>query len=270
MTDSEASSNVPAAASPNRGVKRGLPTVGLPTAEESAGKLWEVARKGTTSKEAYARQFGWTKASGSHWDTRIALLRGFELIDIKGDQIGLSAVGLQLINVSNPLGQIEARRKSVMSLKAYRELIIDFDGTKLPDINVLASRLQYDYGKKPDLAAKAARAFVDSLTSAQMVDEGNVVHKGGFTSGGEEGIVNEPADSIDVYDEDDLELDRALDGQEDETEEIVDKWSPSGTYESSAPSSSTSVSIAVNLDLSNYRADEVIEILRALGVGRIG
>lgn len=48
MTESNTSSNASVAA-PNKGVKQGLPFVGLPAAEDAAVKLWGVARLGTVS-----------------------------------------------------------------------------------------------------------------------------------------------------------------------------------------------------------------------------
>jgi hypothetical protein len=269
MTTAEVASNPLGSASPNRGVKRGLPDVGLPTAEQSAAKLWSVARRGTTSKEAYAKQLGWNKTSGNHWDKRMALLRGFGLIKATNDQIGLSELGLQIVNESNPDGQIIARRTALMKLKAYRELVESFDGTALPDITVLASRLQYDYGKKEEFAGKAAQAFVDSLKHARMLDDTNTVHREGCNSNQETALVVTDVTGLDDGDDNDTELDRAFNAEEEEHGAIEgDVGATVETENINLPA--VTVSMSVNLDLSKYRADEVVQILRALGAHKGG
>src|SRR5690348_1813979 len=94
----QSSASAVSSISANRGVKKGLPNIGLQTAENLASQLWAIARLGTTSKEAYAKQLGAKVASGSTWSTRVALLRGFGLIRIEADKIGLSPLGQQLVN----------------------------------------------------------------------------------------------------------------------------------------------------------------------------
>jgi hypothetical protein len=259
---------------PNRGVKKGLPATGLRAAEDAAGKLWEVARLGTASPEAFARQFGEkAKASGSTWDTRLAVLRGFKLVRFEGKQIGLSELGQRLVNISDSAGQIKARQTAVMNLKAYRELVDAFDGTALPDMSVLATRLQFEYGKNEDFAGRAAQAFVDSLKHADMLDQDNVVRKAGVTAAvpvvppGLESLVKEPVEP----DDDEAqaaEIDRAFDGDDPETQ--VGEAAFSSLQQVGSTPVAPNVSLAVTLDLSNFRADEVVKILATLGFGRGG
>jgi hypothetical protein len=253
----------------NRGVKKGLPSVGLSVAESSASKLWDIARLGMTSKEAFAKQLGWNRASGNHWDTRIALLRGFNLIRMDGDQIGLSELGQKLVNVSNVDGQGEARRTALLNLKAYRELVNSFDGTEVPELVTLSSRLQFEYGKSTDFAQKAAQAFVESVRHAGMVDESNIIRKTGagddreVTREREQASIPEPREVAEEADADDAELDRAFEAEdESRNEENLDQALESSSVLEGRPQRSLSVS--VSLDLSKYRADEVIQILQSL------
>jgi hypothetical protein len=274
MTESNTPSNASVAA-PNRGVKRGLPLVGLSAAEDAAIKLWGVARLGTVPPEAFARQFGEkAKASGNSWDRRLAMLRGFKLIRAEGNQLGLSELGQKIVNSSDPAAQLDARREAVMNLKAYRELIEAFNQTLLPDISALAARLQFEYGKAEDFAARAAQSFVESLKYAEMIDEGNVVCK--------EGVVNvapivslvaaseKMVDGVDQSgdQEDAVDIDRAFEGDGG----IADLSEVSSTsLERSVKSGHMSnVSLALTLDLSNFRADEVVKILGVLGFGGRG
>lgn len=262
MTDAQ-SADAGTAASPNRGVKRGLPTVGLVTAETSAKSLWTAARRGTTSKEAYAKQLGWSKASGNHWDTRLALLRGFKLVKIENDQIGLSDVGLDLVNESDPTKQAAARRTALMNLKAYRDLVVNFENTELPDTSVLAARLQFDYGKTEEFAQKAAEAFVESLHHAEMLDDSNIVRRDGFARDAGAAKSDDTAQG-EAEDSDDAELDRAFEEQEGK-QTAATPPTPAVTRVIDGGKPGTVLSIAVTLDLSKYRADEVIQILQALG-----
>jgi len=253
-----------AAPSPNAGVKRGLPTSGLPVAEESASKLWNIARLGMTTNEAFAKQLGRKAASGSTWDTTIALLRGLGLVRHDGGQIGLSPLGQQLVNISNPDAQVEARRTALLNLKAYRELVDSFAGTELPELSVLASRLQYDYGKSTDLAMKAAEAFIESVRHADMVDGNNVLHRGG-TSASTASLqvdVTYPGDPLVEEEMAAAEIDRAFEAEAEANEEEFgeEPWDDVAEVQ---PTGMT-VAVSVTLDLSRYRADEVVQILRAL------
>lgn len=266
--------------SPNRGVKRGLPSSGLLAAEDAANKLWNVARLATTSQDVFARQFGEkTKASGGRWRTRMAMLRGFKLIHTEGEQVGLTELGQHLVNSSDPEGQIAARRAAVMNLKAYRELVEAYNGTELPDIGTLASRLQFDYGKSGDFATKAAKAFIDSLQHAQMIDVQNFVRRDGAETTPSSVVIyaSEPTSIVrDSEIEDDeaaAEIDRSDDGS-DRTDYTVGEVAAVASISSptspaaESPSPEANISLSMKLDLSKYRSDEVIEILNTLGFGR--
>jgi len=221
-----------------------------------------------TSKEAYAKQLGWNRASGNHWDTRVALLRGFKLVKIEGDQIGLSELGQKLVNTSNIEGQSEARRTALLSLKAYRELADSFDRTELPELSTLASRLQFDYGKSTDFAQKAAQAFIESLHHAQMVDGANIVRKGGIryvpALPTDDTDTTEDTDATEDTDEDDAELDRAFEAEDESPIEEQSAQGSEGRAQLNVSPPQNALSISVALDLSKYRADEVIRILQAL------
>jgi hypothetical protein len=258
---------------PQKGVKQGLPATGLAAAEDAAGKLWAVARLGTASPEAFARQFGEkAKASGGTWNTRVAVLRGFKLIRFEEKQIGLSELGQQLVNTSDPAGQATARRQALMNLKAYRELVDAFNGTAIPDHGVLATKLQFEYGKKEDFAQRAAQALLDSLSHAQMLD-GGIVRKDGVSSG-VSSTSTAPLPGTDEQtpaDDDETraaEIDRAF------SDDDADPGAPpADEIEPSLPATTLAKpnkSLAVTLDLSGFRADEVLEILAALGFSRGG
>jgi hypothetical protein len=271
MTESTVPSTTGTSA--NRGVKRGLPAIGLSAAEDAAAKLWAVARLGTASPEAFARQFDEkAKASGSTWDTRIAMLRGFKLVRFEDKQIGLSELGQQLLNTSDPSGQTKARQAAVMNLKAYRELVESFNGTELPAATALANKLQFEYGKTEDFAKRAAQAFADSLKHAEMLDEGNVVCKEGVrvstavvppsTAPIVEEAPEKTEDEIQA-----VEIDRAFDDEQDNNAEEA---STIGFEPNRRDVGTPNVSLALTLDLSNFRADEVIKIIGALGFGGRG
>jgi hypothetical protein len=162
-----------------RVVKRGLPTLGLVEAENAASKLWDVARRGMTAQTAFAKELGLNKASGGAWAAHLAHLRGFGVVLVKGDEIGLSPIGLDLAEDFDDAKRLAARRKAVMTLKSYRELVQDYDQTTLPAMDKIASKLEHEYGKNADFAKQAAAAFIASLKHAQMLDSNNVVRKAG-------------------------------------------------------------------------------------------
>lgn len=262
----------------NKGFKKGIPATGLPVAEDAAEKLWSVARRGTASQDAFARQFGSnTKASGGAWRSRIAMLRGFNLIRLDGTEVGLSDLGLQIVNPSEPAKQIGARQTAVMHLKAYRELVDDFDGTQLPDATTLATRLQFDYGRTPEMATRAADAFIESLKHAQMIDDNGFVRKAGITGAAttpliEPPPVDSPAEELTEADAEAQaeEIENALQEEGGLNAEQADD-NPDFRSSRTGPPIGTQnhqLTLNVTLDLSNFRAEDVIQILGALGISR--
>lgn len=257
----------PAVIPANKGVKQGLPASGLPSAEDAATKLWNVARLGTVPPEAFARQFGdKAKASGGAWSTRIAILRGFKLIRHEEKNIGLSELGRQIVDKSNPRAQREARRTAVLNLKAYRDLMESFSGAALPELEALATRLQFEYGKTEDFATRAAKAFVESLKHAEMLVADKIVTRDGVTgsSAPTPNPLASPAYEIEDETADELsdaEIDAAFD-----EEELGDEVGEESAEEGDAHLA-TSITLSVKLDLSQFRAEEVIQILKALGLG---
>lgn len=264
VSESEATT-APTGTAANKGVKRGLPQDSLPIAAKNAAELWDVARLGTTSKLAYAGKLGRKSASGGGWARLVAVLRGFGLVVIDGDDIGLSELGQDFVNGSDPDKQLAARRTAMLHLKAYKELVTSFDGTAVPDRATLASKLKFEYGKKNEFAEKAAQAFLDSLTFAGMIDSEGRVRRNGADAAVDPSPDDEDEDEDDpqagIFD-DAFEAEDELDG-----DEIV------GAGEADEPQSGktavrlngpAAVNISVTLDLSKYRADEVIQILKML------
>ena len=272
MTEATAQSAAAQSAAGNRGVKRGLPLDGLPDAARSATVLWEVARLGLAPNKAFAEKLGRKSASGGGWDRLVAVLRGFGLIRLEGEQIGLSPLGQELVNGTNPAQQMAARRTALLRLRAYRELVESFDGTKVPDNAALASRLKFEYGKADDFAAKAAQAFLDSLTFAEMVDAQGCVRRNGADAAVEPKPYveeeDEQADLIDGAFEDGGDTDEvsaaahAADDAEKSTKtQEPGKLGRGARLEGPGPAD---VNITVTLDLSKFRADEVVQILKVL------
>jgi hypothetical protein len=196
------------------------------------------------------------------------MLRGFKLIRAEGKQLGLSELGQKIVNSSDPEAQLNARREAIMNLKAYRELVESFNQTTLPDSSVLATKLQFDYGKTERFAARAAQSFIDSLKHAEMIDAGNILCK--------EGVVNvapvvslvpasEMTEKADQNGDQEVafEIDRAFegDGEIAEPSEMTFPLVERNVKSEKVPN----VSLSLTLDLSNFRADEVVRILGVLG-----
>ena len=268
MTDASTSTTEPTVGA-NRGVKRGLPPRALPEAAEDAATLWEVARLGTAPYMTFATKLGRRSASGGGWDQLMAVLRGFGLVRFEGDQqIGLTPLGQELVNGSDPTRQLAARRTALLTLKAYRDLVETFDGTPVPDAADLAYRLKFEYGKNDEVAGKAAQAFLNSLAFAKMVDASGTVRKNGADAAAEPTITDDEDEQADL-------IDAAFDG-EDEEDEADSATSQADIaalpQQDTAPDvmltqpggQASNVTISVNLDLSRFHAGEVIQILNAL------
>lgn len=255
--------------SPPKGWKKGLPQQGLRTAEDSARKLWDVARYSTTSLDGFAKALGMKSPKGGAWDVRIALLRGYKLIELDGDQIKLSPLGQRLINQSDLAQQTDARREAMRNLKAYKDLVDTYAGTPAPDKSALGTRLQFDYGKSPANAEVAAQAFLDSLEYARMLTSGGVVTVDGTDPGAKDEALDDEddraAEELDAALEE-LESEEGQDqGHDDELDEDVEQ-ERNRVIRNSAGAGA--VTLNVTLDLSSFRANDVLEILRELGLAR--
>ncbi len=242
----------------NTGVKKGLPVRSLRDAEEAAAKVWDVARRGTAAKDAVAKALGLKAASGGTWALYIALLRGFGLVKVTDSEVGLSELGLEIVQDADAGKRQVARRTAFFKLRAYKELVDDYDGTELPAVASIASKLRFEYGKTEEMALQAANAFIESLRHAGLMD-GNVVRKTPISKPVPEPLKAEVSPEGEAED-DDEEVADALDAAwEEDVEEHEAEWDAETT---------ASVALTMTLDLSKYRADEVIEILSTLGLAR--
>lgn len=253
----------------NLGVKKGLPSRSLKDAEANAAKVWEVARRGTAKAGAVASALKLKGPTGGGWDRNIALLRAFGLVKVDGDDVSLTELGIDAVQDADLVRRQEARRKAFFKVRAYTELVDSYDGDELPPTANIASKLRFDYGKTEEKAMEAAEAFVESLRHAQLLD-GTVVRNVAATHGAAAPIA--PSDRTEITpdaeteeqteDSADEDLEEALDAAwEDDEVDDEERGPADGTAEAA-------VSLSITLDLSSFRADEVIEILRALGVAR--
>jgi hypothetical protein len=249
---------------PGTGVKKGLPVQSLKTAEQAAQKLWEVARRGAVAPEAYAKQLGLTKASGGAWRAKLALLRGFGLVTVSKTDIRLSDLGLDIIRTDDDSKRQAARRKSFFKVRVYKELVDAYAGEELPERDQIASKLEFQFGRSAEAAQQAAGAFIESLKHAGLLDHSNTVLRSQH-----EAASNEAGSPIggaaDDSDEFAGEFEDAVDDDGDDLGEPVRQHQAAAEIE---PVSDRLVSLTVTLDLSGFRAEEVLEILRALGIGR--
>lgn len=275
MTESTAASVADPPAPANRGgYKQGLPKAGLRAAEESAQKLWEVARRGTAAKEVFGGTIGMPSITASSFRLRMAVLKGFGLVKVSGNEVGLSDVGLNLVQGFDDDKRRTARRQAILSLKAYREVVETFEGTELLSKEKLAAKLQFEYGKPHEFAMQAAEALIDSLVHAEMLDASNIVRREGSSEhrGAAVEPVAESSPEADVIDEDAVaaELDEASAG---DSNPAAAAESVGGQGQLKAPAHGAiggAVTLALTLDLSKYGVDEVIQILQALGMAGRG
>lgn len=258
----------------NAGVKRGLPAKSLIEAEASALKVWDAARLGVASKDAVATALGMKAASGGAWARAVALLRVFGLIEVKDGGVSLSTVGLDIVQDADADKRRTARLSAFMGVRPYAELLDAYKGTELPGLDKIASKLRFDYGKTEDAAAQSAKAFVDSIRHVGLL-AGNWVVSGPERT------------APDVVEEDGRAEPGNRDGAQDGGEEVAEETptpAPELEPEPEPPAVSSSralvpiehssatrdgaVTLAITLDLSGFRPDEVVQILRSVGLAR--
>lgn len=250
----------PQAPGPQTGVKKGLPGRSLKIAEANVEKLWQVARHGAVPHDAYAKELKMKGASGGTWARRLALLRAFGLVEASKTDIRLSPIGLDIVQTHDDEKRQTARRKSFCKVRAYKDLVESYDGTELPEKEQIGSKLEFEFGKTPEAAAEAAAAFIESLTLAGLLDSDRVVRRGGA------GSAPLATDDNSTELEDDSAAEE-LDEEFDE-EEFDDEFGETEEPDEEVVRSEGPVSLSMTLDFSRFRADEVIEILAALGLAR--
>lgn len=253
----------------NKGVKQGLPTLGLRQIEDSATKLWQVARSSETSKQLLAEQTGHSSTTSSSFKARLAVLRGMGILQVAGETVKLTQLGLDLVQDYDEQKRHAARVSAIKTLRAYRELVEAFDGNALPPKPALSSRLKYEYGKSDEFASQAAEAFIDSLTFAGMLDSLGIVRAKGVASAE---VVAEPSVGEGSAEEEAAvaeleEVFEGLDGGGTAPEVAVVSKQPDVSMPwHQAPAGVRAPSFEITLDLSGFDADDVIRILQALGL----
>ena len=199
------------------------------------------------------------------------MLRGLGIINVTGDKVKLTQLGLDLVQDYDEEKRHAGRVAAIQSLRAYRELVDAFDGSALPSRAALSSRLKYEYGKTDEFAGQAADAFIDSLEFAGMLDSLGVVHAKGVAS---KEVVDVSVEEVNPEEQEAVtaELEEIF-GAPDSAEiapEVASESEETATNATQGPVGATegAVSLEVTLDLSDFEADEVIRILQALGLAK--
>jgi hypothetical protein len=251
-------------------VKKGLPSRSLPEAEGAALKVWDAARRGVASQDAVATALGMKAASGGAWNRAMALLRVFGLIEVKEGGVSLSELGLDIVQDADTEKRRTARLGAFMGVRPYAELLGAYSGTDLPALDKIASKLRFDYGKTEEAAAQSAKAFVDSIRHVGLLAGNTVI--------GEPSQPAALAEDVQEVDRTDENGGADHDGAGDDASQPVTAPELEATVPNSSRalvpiehSSATrdgAVTLSITLDLSGFRPDEVIQILRSVGLAR--
>ncbi|GAA3617749.1 hypothetical protein GCM10022223_38030 [Kineosporia mesophila] len=253
------SENNHSARKPAKGI---LPLSGLSVASAHAGKVWEVARRSSVTREVLAKSLGHRSTKNGAFLGKITLLRAFGLIETRPNEIYLSEIGLNLVQDGVDDKQSMARRQAVQNVKAYQELIRTFSGTPMPSKDKLASKLRYEYEKTPKDSRLAAGAFLKSLDFADMLAADGSVQMNFLTDSSKDALLNDADPQAGAY---------IAQTVSKETTEVNDRHTAAISVGSKHPIPSvgyaTQASINVSIDLSKYDAPEVLDILHTLGFG---
>ncbi|MCZ2804438.1 hypothetical protein O2W18_04930 [Modestobacter sp. VKM Ac-2983] len=227
-----------------------------------AKALWTVAKGSDTPLGVLANELGHTSTKSSALDSKLALLKGLGITQTVSGNIKLSPLGRDLVQEYDPEKRRLARVKAMVTLKAYRELVDNFVDQELPPRVTLAAKLEHEYAKKKEFAEDAANAFLDSIEFAKMLDANGVLRRDGVAAA--ETVVDEEltAEEGDAAAE---ELDDAQDREDAASDEFEDSRD---SGRAGGGTLAPRASLAVTLDLSNFAADDVIQILVALGLAQ--
>ena len=244
-----------------------VPREAIDVAEVLASKVWELARRNSVAIKALAESIG-NKPTSSSFQQKVALLRYYGLVEGDKDNIQLTAIGIAIVRTDDEQVRATARRDAFMAQKHFAEVIAGYGGGQLPDTEKLATTFKFKYALSDEAATSVANAFRKSAEQAGLVDANGVVSSD----------VTAPAD-IDgggpppqpAYQPPPAPNDTSQNGDtntKDDPPPPPPPTPPAPRVDPPPAPASSAVSLNLTLDLSSFAADDVVRVLRALGLAR--
>lgn len=224
-----------------------VPKASLQQAEQLALELWNLARKGEAAREALAKKLG-ASATSSAFKKKIALLGYYGLASYKAGKLKLTTLGLDLVQTVDAKRQQEARRRAVLTDGHFAKILHDSDGEELPSEEALSSIFHFEHSLNEKSAQQAARALIDSIHHAGLIDDEGRVHLTRHEHAAAEDS-DEEGDSAEV--------------EREEPDSKNPRFSPS--FDINTHGTRVAVNVTVNLTLDGTNFSEIERLLSLLG-----
>lgn len=145
------------------------PSIGLPSALDAIGKLWQREKRTSVPAQVAVRAMGYGSLSGASRSV-IAALRQYGLIESSGGSVSVSDVAVDiLVHEPNSQEWLEAIGKAARSPDIFRELLQTHQDASDSAINAyLITKRRFS----PDGARKLARAFRETMALANRGGQG--------------------------------------------------------------------------------------------------
>jgi hypothetical protein len=200
-----------------------------------------------------------TPSSSSAFKTKLAAAGYYGLIAKEGDSRRLTERG-ERVTSDDAKRVLAAKREAVMST-SFGPLLHQFRGRAV-DENILAARLQSDFGVPDGSSTGVARTFVETATQAGLVDDSNrfdvaaIEEFASFRPEASSSSSSKPsrAQAESVTPKPDAISKRTVDEPKADEEEVAEQ----------PPPFRPAVQVVVNVDASNLTPTQIAELIREL------
>jgi hypothetical protein len=129
---------------------------------------------GQTDMATVASALSYSGTRNGAFLTRLANARLFGLVAGRSGQVTLTDRGRRCLSV-HPDEARGARSEACLAVPLFRDVLVHFSGSALPDVAGLAELLEREFGESPTRSSATARALADSVRQAGVVSAGGLV-----------------------------------------------------------------------------------------------
>ncbi|HXF64455.1 MAG TPA: hypothetical protein VNK95_22685, partial [Caldilineaceae bacterium] len=186
-----------AALDSKRGRSVSHPRYTLEQAERLAKAAFDIGPR-NCDQDRVAQRAGYSRADNGAYKSLRAAAVQFGLVTISESLLSVSEEWIHVFDEDDPTLYRRARQGAMRRPPLYQQLLEDYDGRQLPNVQRLAQQLHINqkYGIRRDAASTAATVFLESARYAGILNDRDYIE---FTQT-DETPAEEAVDDIDGWD----------------------------------------------------------------------